>query len=118
MVFYFALIISIILNSISLLLLKSYSQKVKSDDRGTPLLQIRKLFKPSILICIALYGIAAFFWLIALLNVDLMVAYPSLACTYVLIAISSKYLFGERIMINRWIGIFFIIAGVIVMNIS
>ncbi len=118
MIYYTALALSIILNAISLLLLKSFAVKIDPKEKGPLIYRIKKLFKPAILICVALYGLAAFFWLIALLKVDLMVAYPSLASTYVIIAISSKYLFGEEIMLNRWAGIFFIIAGVVVMNVS
>jgi undecaprenyl phosphate-alpha-L-ara4N flippase subunit ArnE len=118
MIYYIALALSIILNAISLLLLKSFAVRIEPEANKTLVSRIKSLFKPAIIVCVFLYGLAAFFWLIALLKVDLMVAYPSLASTYVIIAISSKFMFEEKIMVNRWVGIFFIIAGVVVMNVS
>jgi len=115
MIFYFALGISIILNALSLILLKLYALSAETTHGKTTIL--RKLFDFRLVISVIAYGLAAISWLIALLGVDLMVAYPTLSLTYVIIGLIAPRLFSEEISRKRWSGILLIVAGVIIMNI-
>ena len=109
MIYYAALAISIVLNATSLILLKSYALS-SGGSTWSRLLDWR------LLVSLVAYGLAAVFWLAALVGVDLMVAYPSLALTYVVIGIAANRLFAEEFSPNRWWGILLIVAGVVTMN--
>ena len=115
MIFYFALGISIILNALSLILLKSYALSEGNLQRNTS--WIRRLLDFRLIISVAAYGLAAIFWLLALMGVDLMVAYPTLSLTYVVIGVIAPRLFAEEISRKRWSGIILIVIGVVMMNI-
>jgi len=115
MIFYFALGISIILNALSLILLKSYA--LSAENAQGNIIWIHRILDIRFIISVAAYGLAAIFWLIALLGVDLMVAYPTLSLTYVLIGGIVPRLFAEEISRKRWSGIILIVVGVVVMNV-
>ena len=109
MTYYIALVASIALNATSLILLKSYVVRGASGAIS--------ILDPRLLIAISLYAVAAAFWVGALLGVDLMVAYPTLASTYVVIGLVAPRLFDEEFSRHRWWGMGLIIAGVIVMHV-
>lgn len=114
MIFYSALGASIILNAFSLILQKSYALSAESRERKPSLLH--RILDFRLITSIAAYGLSAGLWLIALLGVDLMVAYPALSLTYVVIGIVAPRMFAEELSPKRWSGILMIIAGVIFMN--
>ena len=116
MISYAALGVSIVLNAISLILLKSFAVSTGAPGPGKTL--IRRFLDIRLLVSLFLYGLAAALWLIALLGVDLMVAYPTLALSYVVIGLVAPRLFAEEISPRRWAGILVIVAGVIVLNIN
>ena len=116
MIYYSALAISIVLNAYSLILLKSYALSADALDEKRTI--VRRLMDLRLVLCFGTYGAAAFFWLIALFGVDLMVAYPSLSLTYVIIGLIAPRMFSEELSPKRWVGILVIVAGVIVMNIN
>lgn len=60
-----------------------------------------------------LYVLGMVVWLVVLSRVDLSFAYPMLSVSYVLIMVISAYMFHEPITLNRVIGTFLIIGGVI-----
>lgn len=61
------------------------------------------------------YVISAFIWLIVLNKLDLSVAYPLVSSSYILIAVSSKLLFKEKIPKLRWLAMVIIMMGVILL---
>ncbi len=115
MIFYTALGVSIVMNAISLILLKSYAVSTGSPSYDRTM--ISRLLDIRLIVSLFLYGLAAVLWLIALLGVDLMVAYPSLALTYVVIGLAAPRLFSEELSPRRWSGILVIVAGVIILNV-
>jgi small multidrug resistance pump len=115
MIHYTALALSIALNAISLILLKSYA--LSTGAAGAEKASLRRFFDIRLIVSVFLYGLAAVLWLIALLGVDLMVAYPSLALTYVVIGLAAPRLFAEEISPRRWAGVLVIIVGVILLNV-
>ncbi|MFX0197125.1 MAG: EamA family transporter [Candidatus Hodarchaeota archaeon] len=117
MKYHFLLAIAILLNCLSLILLKK--ALFNSYDNFTALAKLSSwisIFTNGlILLSILAFAIAAIAWIISLTKIDLSLAYPTTSLSYVIIAIASYYLFGEVIPLQRWIGIMIIIFGVIIM---
>lgn len=61
---------------------------------------------------LALYGIAAFFYVVALRTIPVSVAFPSVALSYVLVAFLGNLWFGEPLGVTHVAGILLIIVGV------
>jgi drug/metabolite transporter (DMT)-like permease len=57
-------------------------------------------------------------WSTILSKIDLSVAVPVASFSYILIPIASIIFLHEKISALRWSGIFFILAGVIVVSLS
>ena len=66
---------------------------------------------PFIFLGLVLYGISAFFWIIALSRVDLSYAYPVLSLGYILIMILSYWLFQEHLNALRIAGTLAVVIG-------
>ena len=67
-----------------------------------------------------LLTVAAVFiiWSTILSRIDLSVAVPIASFSYILVPLVSIIFLHERITIIRWVGIFFILAGVILVSLS
>jgi multidrug transporter EmrE-like cation transporter len=78
---------------------------------------ISVVFTPTLLFGFFFYGLSAILWLFVLKRFPLSVAYPSLSLTYVLILFISVVYFGESLSILKFLGIFLIFGGVILINI-
>lgn len=68
---------------------------------------------PLIVTGIVLYAVSMIFWLLVLSRIDLSLAYPMLALSYVGVMLVSLFVLGEKVTAIRWIGAAFIILGVI-----
>jgi small multidrug resistance pump len=66
---------------------------------------------------LALYGIAAFFYVVALRAIPVSVAFPSVALSYVLVALLASFWFGESLGVAHIAGIVLIVVGVGVLHI-
>jgi len=95
---YAALAVSILLNSGTLILLKTVAV-AKLPEAGHPDLStlIALGFSPGFVAAVALFLAGIYFWIIALRRLDLSLAYPSVSTSYALIALVSWWLFGEEI---------------------
>jgi len=69
---------------------------------------------PPILAGLACYAVSVVVWILGLSRVPVSVAYPMLSLGYVVNAFAAQFLFGESVTLQRWIGIGFIVLGVIV----
>jgi len=65
-----------------------------------------------LIIGIAIYGIGAILFVIALKEGEVSVLYPMLATSYIWVSLLSKYFLDEQLNIYKWIGIGAIFAGV------
>ena len=63
----------------------------------------------------ACYGVSVLVWIVALSRVPVSIAYPMLSIGYVANALAAGYLFGEALTGGRWLGIGFIIIGVVLL---
>ncbi|MCK0149800.1 EamA family transporter [Marivita sp. S6314] len=84
-------------------------------DAGLVLKIMGMLFSPMVLLGLALYGIGTVFWLFALKQLDLSLAYPFVAMSFVMVAGSGMLFLGEPVQTSRLIGIGLIILGLLVM---
>ena len=71
---------------------------------------------PQILAAIPLYAGSFFVWTVVLSRLQLSVAYPMLAMTYVLIPLASWLVLHEALSSWQWIGIALIFTGVVVVT--
>jgi len=59
------------------------------------------------------FVVATALWILALSKLDISYAFPLLSTSFILVAILSRLLLGEYISRTRWIAIFVICLGVI-----
>lgn len=69
---------------------------------------------------LALLAIAVLFclWIVILSKIDLSVAIPVASFSYITIPLISIIFFGEKVPLLRWLGIGFILLGVILVSLS
>jgi small multidrug resistance pump len=77
---------------------------------------VSQLLRPSTLAGLALYGSAAFLYLIALRKIPVSVAFPSVSLSYAIVAVLGYFLFGEPFGIKQIGGIALIMGGVVLIN--
>ena len=77
---------------------------------------VSQLLRPSTLCGLALYGSAAFLYLIALRKIPVSVAFPSVSLSYAIVAVLGHFLFGEPFGIKQIGGIVLIMGGVVLIN--
>jgi small multidrug resistance pump len=76
----------------------------------------QQLMRPSTILGLALYGSAAFLYIIALRKIPVSVAFPSVSLSYALVAVLGHFLFGEPFGIKQVAGIALIMGGVALIN--
>lgn len=57
--------------------------------------------------------VATFLWLYILKHFDFSIAYPMISISYLFGMLAAIYIFQEAVSITRWLGVGFIILGVI-----
>jgi undecaprenyl phosphate-alpha-L-ara4N flippase subunit ArnE len=67
---------------------------------------------------LASLGLAMLFWLMALRDLEVSLAYPLLAINYVAMMVLATRHFGETIPPVRWLGVLAIIVGIVLMGSS
>ena len=108
-------LIATISNAIGTTLLKKGSKKFKLEITINGIIQIIKNYY---IICgITLYGISGIFFVLALKLGNLSVVYPLSSMSYIFVTILSIYYLKERMNNYKWIGICFIILGIVLINI-
>jgi len=105
--FYVALYVSVFLGAGGQMLLK---WGVSHHER-----LITLLMDPFLMLGLSCYFIAALFYIYALREIPLSVAFPSVALSYVLVAYSAHYCFGEPIGMLKWIAMALILSGVMLL---
>jgi drug/metabolite transporter (DMT)-like permease len=64
------------------------------------------------------YGVSNLFWIVILNKLELSYAYPIVSLSYFFVALLSMVFFGEQVSFRRWVSIFIIILGVVVVGLS
>jgi len=89
--------------------------EIKSEDVKHPFELIGRVIKSAwAVIGVLLYAISAVFWLVVLSRVNLSVAYPIVAVGYVVVVLYSWLVFKEPVKWFTWIGLAFIVMGVVI----
>lgn len=110
---YLFLILSILLISLGQILQKRATE-------ATPFIKffenhhLSSIFTHSFLFSTIALALSTVLWVLSLSGLDLSIANPSLSLSYVIVMISAKIIYGEQIPKRRWVGIFLIIVGIIV----
>jgi small multidrug resistance pump len=77
---------------------------------------LSQLMRPSTLCGLALYGSAAFLYIVALRKIPVSVAFPSVSLSYAIVAVLGHFLFGEPFGLKQIGGIALIMGGVALIN--
>lgn len=77
---------------------------------------ISQVLRPSTLCGLALYGSAAFLYILALRKIPVSVAFPSVSVSYALVAVLGHFVFGEPFGLKQVGGLVLIMGGVILIN--
>jgi small multidrug resistance pump len=77
---------------------------------------VSQVLRPSTLCGLALYGSAAFLYIVALRKIPVSVAFPSVSLSYAIVAVLGHFLFGEPFGIKQIGGIALIMGGVVLIN--
>ena len=62
---------------------------------------------------VALYGLTTIAWVWVLQKIDLGKAYPLMAMAFVLVPIGSHFILGERFQTQYFVGVLFIMFGIV-----
>mgnify|MGYP001596606091 CR=1 FL=1 len=57
-------------------------------------------------------------WLFVLSRADLSFAFSADSMHYILIAIASRFILKERVSFKRWLGIVFVVIGIVIISFS
>ena len=107
---YGALAAAIILGVGGQLLLK------EGTERGQGFLA--QFFDPFIIAGLATYALAAVFYILAIKRLPVSIAFPSVALSYVIVAIAAHFLWQEPLGIAQFAGIALIAGGILLLHVS
>lgn len=77
---------------------------------------LSQVLRPSTLCGLALYGSAAFLYIIALRKLPVSIAFPSVSLSYAIVAVLGHFIFGEPFGLKQIGGIVLIVSGVVLIN--
>ncbi len=114
------ILVSVTLAAVAQLTLKYGMTKVVTDqplDVSSPVGTLLRIFRePVVWGGLAMFGISALFWMVALSRASLSFAYPFAALTYVMILVFDWVVLREPVVALRWAGVAFIIAGLVLVS--
>lgn len=84
---------------------------LKAGVQGTPDL-VAQITNGYTIVGVGFYGCAAFLYLIAIRKIPLSIAYPSVAVSYVLVALVAHFYWNETLTAGKVGAILLILAGV------
>ena len=108
---YGALLAAILIGVTGQLLLKT---GVERSAEGV----LAQFLDPFTLGGLAAYGLAAIFYILAIKRIPVSIAFPSVALSYVLVAIAAHLLWQEPLGWQQFAGIGLIAAGILVLHSS
>jgi drug/metabolite transporter (DMT)-like permease len=90
--------------------------EIALDASRIPSMLIRSFGNPYVLLGYILYGVSSLVWLIVLSRVEVSLAYPMMATSYVLVVILSRFLLAEEVTPLRFAGTLVICLGVYLLS--
>lgn len=113
---YIFLTLSILCNVSGQLLMKVASDKI-DFGAGLSFIVVKNiLFNPFVIIGAGFYFMGLITWLLTLSKLELSVAYPFQALSFILVIAASLLIFKESISIPKLFGIAFIVVGIIILS--
>lgn len=67
---------------------------------------------------LAVYGVGTFLWILAVSRKEISYLYPLASANYVLAALAGHLILSERLMPGRWVGIFIMVVGIVLLTYS
>ncbi len=120
-IYIIAFVFSLLFSIAGQLLLKKGMTKIGKISllEGSIIKTLFKMFtSPYVLIGGVVFVSSLGLWLVVLSKLDISYAYPIVSINYVFIALASKFFFKERISLFRWVSIFTICSGVVLVSLS
>ena len=117
----FLIFLTDICDTISQLLLKSAINSLDlhiNTVRKVIRLMIRLVLNPRVLVGLVFSALSLFIWLFVLTKSDLNFAFSMDSMRYILIALASVFVLKEKINIVRWLGIFAVVCGIVIVAIG
>lgn len=113
----FALVfVSVSLSAIAQTAFKMGVARVQlAPDTALWMKALSMVFSPMVLLGLTLYGFGTVLWLFALRQLDLSLAYPFVAMSFVMVAGSGMLFLGEPVQPTRLVGLGLIVLGLLVM---
>jgi small multidrug resistance pump len=108
---YLALAAAILIGVVGQLLLKTGAERA-----GDGLLA--QFLNPFTIGGLAAYGVGAICYIVAIKRIPVSIAFPSVALSYVLVAIAAHLLWNEALGWHQFAGIGLIAAGILVLHAS
>jgi len=113
-----AILTCVILNSIAQILLK-FGMRNFGKNLSLSITVIPSLISNMYVIFGAvLYAMSFILWLYVLSKVKVSYAYPFISLSYVLVAVLGTFMLGEKLTISAWLGICFVVIGVVLIGVS
>ncbi|MGH6977580.1 MAG: EamA family transporter [Stellaceae bacterium] len=84
---------------------------LKAGVKGTPDI-VAQIANGFTIVGVGFYGCAAFLYLIAIRKIPLSVAYPSVAVSYIVVAVVAHFFWNETLTASKIVAILIILAGV------
>jgi uncharacterized membrane protein len=89
---------------------------LKRGSGGFTLNLFKLVRNKNIMIGLFLYAVSTVIFVPALKGGEISVLYPFVALTYVWVSLLSVRMLGEKMNSNKWMGIFFIVLGVVLIG--
>ncbi len=67
----------------------------------------------SLSVALCLYGVTSIAWVWILQRIELGRIYPIMALAFLLVPLGSHFVFGERFQSQYFVGVFFIVVGIV-----
>jgi small multidrug resistance pump len=107
---YGALATAILIGVLGQLLLKTGSERADGF--------ISQFLNPYTIAGLAAYGVGAIAYIIAIKRIPISIAFPSVALSYVLVAVAAHFLWQEALGWQQMTGIALIASGILVLHAS
>jgi drug/metabolite transporter (DMT)-like permease len=110
---YIQVVLSTALLVVNQIFLKIWVQKNNIEVWPLNFNFFKSLLSLEILISVLSIGASGFLWLSLLKKIEFSVIYPLISISYIFGLLAAIFIFKESIPIIRWLGVFFIIVGVV-----
>ncbi|MGE0154163.1 MAG: multidrug efflux SMR transporter [Reyranellaceae bacterium] len=77
---------------------------------------VQQLFRPTTMVGLGFYALAALLYIVALRKIPVSVAFPSVSLSYVVVAVAGHFLWNEPFGLAQIAGLALICGGVLVLS--